>query len=174
MDDKMVFQNLTESNMSFDDVFERILSFVKDKPAENYRLIIGTDSQVHKMHTRFITGVVIQREGSGVWACYRKTNVPRKIHSLQEKVTLETTFTQEIAYLFTPDKQDLLLEALLPYLEQGASLKMEGHLDLGIGKKNKTRKYVNEMVERIEAMGLEAQIKPNSFVASSYANKYTK
>lgn len=169
-----MFQNLSEMNLTFDDVFERITAYIQKEPRGKYRLIIGTDSQVHARDTRFITGVVIQREGAGVWACYRKVSIPRKIESLQEKVSLETSFTQEIAYLFTPEKQDLLLSLLLPYIEEGAAIKWEGHLDLGSGKQNKTREHVREMVSRIESMGLEAQIKPHSFVASSYANKYTK
>ena len=51
---------------------------------------------------------------------------------------------------------------------------MEGHIDIGAEKKNKTSEFVNEMVTRMEAMGVEPKIKPNAFVASSYANRYTK
>lgn len=51
---------------------------------------------------------------------------------------------------------------------------MEGHLDIGAGARNKTRQFVKEMVARIESMGLEPKIKPDAFVASSYANRYTK
>jgi predicted RNase H-related nuclease YkuK (DUF458 family) len=51
---------------------------------------------------------------------------------------------------------------------------MEGHIDIGSGQRNKTREYVEEMVTRIESMGFEPKIKPDSFVASSYANRYTK
>lgn len=87
---------------------------------------------------------------------------------------METNFTQEVACMFTPQKQKQLIDLVLPYVEKGGSFKMVGHLDLGRGTKNKTRVYVNEMIKRIESVGLEAQIKPDSFVASSYANKYTK
>jgi uncharacterized protein len=51
---------------------------------------------------------------------------------------------------------------------------MEGHIDIGSGNRNKTKIFVEEMVNRIEAMGLEPKIKPDSFVASSYANRFTK
>lgn len=51
---------------------------------------------------------------------------------------------------------------------------MEGHIDIGSGNRNKTRIFVEEMVSRIEAMGIEPKIKPESFVASTYANRYTK
>ncbi|WP_226641488.1 ribonuclease H-like YkuK family protein [Mesobacillus subterraneus] len=168
------FQNLSKRNMDFEEVFQHIVSFIKVQPNGNHRLIIGTDSQVHSSYTRFITGVVIQREGKGVWACYRSIDIARRIETIQEKVSLETNFTQEVACMFTPQKQKQLIDLVLPYVEKGGSFKMVGHLDLGRGTKNKTRVYVNEMIKRIESVGLEAQIKPDSFVASSYANKYTK
>lgn len=168
------FQNLSKRNMDFEEVFQHIQAFIKVQPSGSHRLIIGTDSQVHSSYTRFITGVVIQREGKGVWACYQSVNIARRIESLQEKISMETTFTQEVAYMFTPEKQNQIIDLLLPYVQKGASFKMVGHLDLGRSTKNKTRVYVNEMIQRIESIGLEAEIKPDSFVASSYANKYTK
>ncbi|WLR57345.1 ribonuclease H-like YkuK family protein [Mesobacillus subterraneus] len=168
------FQNLSKRNMDFEEVFQHILAFIRLQPNGNHRLIIGTDSQVHSSYTRFITGVVIQREGKGVWACYRSIDIARRILSLQEKISLETGFTQDVACMFTPEKQNHMINLLLPYVEKGASFKMVGHLDLGRSTKNKTRVYVNEMIQRIESIGLEAEIKPDSFVASSYANRYTK
>jgi uncharacterized protein len=168
------FQNLSKRNMDFEEVFQHILAFIKLQPNGNHRLIIGTDSHVHSSYTRFITGVVIQREGKGVWACYRCVDIARRILTLKEKISLETNFTQEVAYMFTPEKQNQIIDLLLPYIDKGADFKMVGHLDLGRGKKNKTRVYVNEIIRRIESAGLEAEIKPDSFVASSYANKFTK
>lgn len=168
------FQNLSKRNMDFEEVFQHILSFIKVRPNGNHRLIIGTDSQVLSLYTRFITGVVIQREGKGVWACYRSVDIARRIETLKEKISLETNFTQEVACMFTPQKQKQIINLVLPFIEKGARFKMVGHLDLGRGTKNKTRIYVNEMIKRIESVGLEAQIKPDSFVASSYANRYTK
>jgi uncharacterized protein len=168
------FQNLSKRNMDFEEVFQHILAFIKLQPTGNHRLIIGTDSHVHSSYTRFVTGVVIQREGKGVWACYRRVDIARRILSLKEKISLETNFTQEVAYMFTPEKQNQIIDLLLPYVEKGANFIMVGHLDMGRDTKNKTRVYVDEMIKRIESAGLEAQIKPDSFVASSYANRYTR
>ena len=41
---------------------------------------------------------------------------------------------------------------------------MEGHLDIGSGNRNKTKIFVEEMVNRIESMGLEPKIKPDSLL----------
>ncbi|MEQ2525341.1 ribonuclease H-like YkuK family protein [Bacillaceae bacterium CLA-AA-H227] len=168
------FQNLQERNMSFEDVFNRILKFMNRNQRGNYRLMIGTDSQVHHDYTLFITGIVIQSEGKGVWACIRKVSVPRKMGPLHERISRETSLTEEIVALFTEEKKNRMIDIILPHIYHGATFTMEGHIDIGSGKKNKTKIYVEEMMARIESMGLEPKIKPNSFVASSYANRFTK
>ncbi|MDN3017319.1 ribonuclease H-like YkuK family protein [Paenibacillus sp. BSR1-1] len=168
------FQNLQENGMSFEQVFERIVEFMKINPNGNYRLMVGTDSQVHRSTTIFITGIVIQNEGHGVWACIRKVIVPRKMTHLHERISLELSLTEEIVSMFTDDRKTELINIVLPYLYQGATFTIEGHIDIGAGKRNKTSEFVKEMVTRIESMGVEPKIKPDAFVASSYANRYTK
>ena len=168
------FQNLQEKDMSFQQVFERIIKFLSLKPSGNYRLMVGTDSQVHKCQTVFITGIVIQNSGKGAWACIRKIVVPRKMIHLHERISFETSLTEEIVSMFTEERKTKMINIVLPYVYQGATFTMEGHIDIGSGKRNKTREFVKEMVTRIESMGIEPKIKPDAFVASSYANRYTK
>lgn len=168
------FQNLQESEMSFEQVFDRILRFMNIYPRGNFRLMIGTDSQVHQGHTLFITGIVIQNEGKGAWACIRKIIVPRCMDHLHERISNETSLTEEVVSFFTEERKNRMIDIVLPFIYQGATFSMEGHLDIGAGKRNKTRIYVEEMIARIESMGLEPKIKPDSFVASSYANRFTK
>jgi len=168
------FKNLWERDLTFADVFSRIIKFMNRDPRGHFRLMIGTDSQVHCDRTVFITGIVIQNKGKGAWACIRKTVIPRKMLHLHERISYETSLTEEIVALFTMEKKNELIEIVLPYIFQGATFTMEGHIDIGAGKRNKTRAFVKEMVSRMESMGVEPKIKPEAFVASSYANKYTK
>ncbi|WP_018665352.1 ribonuclease H-like YkuK family protein [Heyndrickxia acidiproducens] len=169
-----LFQNLQEKNMPFEKVFSHITAFMKRDPKGSYRLMVGTDSQVHQTYTLFITGIVIQQERHGVWACIRKTVIPGRMDHLHERISRELSLTEETVSLFTEEKKNELIEIILPYLYEGASFTMEGHIDIGAGKRNKTRKFVKEMAARMESMGVEPKIKPDAFVASSYANRYTK
>lgn len=169
-----LFQNLQENGMSFDQVFDRIVTFMKLDPNGNYRLMVGTDSQVHKSTTVFITGLVIQNKGNGVWACIKKVVIPRKMTHLHERISLELSLTEEVVSKFTEERKNELINLVLPNIYKGATFAMEGHIDIGAGKRNKTSEFVKEMVTRIESMGVEPKIKPNAFVASSYANRYTK
>ncbi|MFD2639122.1 ribonuclease H-like YkuK family protein [Piscibacillus salipiscarius] len=168
------FENSKEKDMTFEQVFERILRFMRLNPNGNYKLIIGTDSQVHYDYTSFITGIVIQCEGKGVWACLQKNKIPRKITNLHQKISYETSFSEAVFAMFTQERKDAMYEIVLPYVERGASFTIEGHIDIGSGPRNKTRVFINEMIARIQSMGAEPKIKPEAFVASSYANRYTK
>lgn len=170
----LTFKNISEKEMTFDQVFNRIKTFMKKEPLGNFKLMIGTDSQVFHDYTRFVTGIVIQKEGKGAWACYKKINIPRPLYNLHEKISMETSFTEEIAFNFNENKKEELIEIILPYIYKGSSLSIEGHIDIGKEKRNKTREFVNEMVNRIEATGMEPKIKPYAIAASGYANKYTK
>jgi predicted RNase H-related nuclease YkuK (DUF458 family) len=176
MSDELSFQNVTESNLSLELVLRRILRFITQDPKCTYHFVIGTDSQVHRGYTKFVTGIVIYRLGKGAWACYRQIAVPRELISIKEKLTLETSFSQRVAGFFDVNAVTQMEEPLLPYVYQGAML--ETYIDIDAGTEpviNKTALYVQEMVDRVEAMGMYApRVKPDAYAASSYANKYTK
>lgn len=170
-----VFRNVSEKRMTLDEVFGRIHSFMESDPRAAYQLVIGTDAQVHAGHTKFITSVVIMRTGRGAWFCYRQVIIPREIESLQEKLGLETTFSQEIAMYFDARKRALLEDVILPHVYQGAELQLFIDIDAGTdAKRNRTSAFVADLVGRIEAMGLSARVKPEAIVASSVSNRFTK
>ncbi|RCK10877.1 antirepressor AbbA [Bacillus licheniformis] len=82
---------------------------------------------------------------------------------------------------FSEEERKLLLNVLLDHEyavellsseDEGADLTLEVHLD--IGKKGMTKDLIQEMTGRITSMGICAKIKPDSYTASSYANRYTK
>jgi uncharacterized protein len=172
----MRFQNLTESKLSPEDVYRRILRFICQDPGASYQFMIGTDSQGHGDYTKFVTGIIIHRLGKGAWACYRTVVVPREIVSVQEKLSMETALSQEIAALFSGEAIRRLEDVLLPHVLQGAGLTLYIDIDAGTEPKlNVTAKYVQEMVERVEAMGEYApRVKPDACAASAYANRHTK
>ncbi len=169
------FRNVSEKELTMDDVFARIRGFMHVDPRAAYQLMVGTDAQVHAGHTKFVTSVVNFRPGRGAWFCYRQIILPREIRSLQEKLSLETTFSQEIASYFDERKRAQLEDILLPYVYQGAELKLFIDIDAGTDvKRNRTSALVADLVGRIEAMGLSARVKPEAIAASSVSNRYTK
>ncbi len=173
---KMIFSNSTIRNMTFDEVFNNILSYISKDPIALYKLAVGSDSQV-KTHTRFISAIHVHRigldgMGKGAWGCIKEYIVPRRISSLREKISIETSLTQELLFLFDYKRVSEILDILIPYSDKGADFTLEAHID--IGKKGATRELIQEMLGRFSGMGIEAKIKPDSYAASSYADRYTK
>jgi predicted RNase H-related nuclease YkuK (DUF458 family) len=166
------FYNLSETHMDFDTVFSRICDFMKADPVNTYRLSIGTDSQAHQNYTKFISAIHLHRVGKGAWGCLRNETIHKKMESLREKIYLETYFSQDIAYLFTADHLSTMAEILYPYQKEGSGFFMEIHLD--IGNYGLTKEFISDMTTRITDMGLTPKIKPDSYAAFSYANRYTK
>ncbi|ALC80885.1 MULTISPECIES: ribonuclease H-like YkuK family protein [Bacillus] len=172
MRNSLRFYNLSEDQMSMQDVIHRLKSFILRDPRSAYVLSIGTDSQVHQEYTKFITAVHLHRIGRGAWGCLKHTVIKRPIHSLREKISLETAYSQEITAIFLEKYFEEITDLLLPFTGEGADLTLEVHLD--VGKKGQTKELIQEMTGRITAMGIEAKIKPDSYTAFSYANRYTK
>lgn len=166
------FYNLNERFVEFEEVFERILQFTEQDPEAQYALAIGTDSHTYRTYTKFTTAILIHRQGKGAWGCLRDYIMSRPVRSLREKISLETGLSEEIVYSLTPEMLGQISDVLLPHVDKGADLTLAIHLD--IGTKGATKELIKEMVGRIQAMGIEAKIKPDSYVASSYANRYTK
>ncbi len=174
--EETLFQNLSECQLSIEDVSERIVRFVSEDVRAPYQFVIGTDSQVFGDYTKFVTGVIIRRMGRGVWACYRQSVVRRPILSIREKLSFETALSQQTGYQFMEPVFPAVEGLLLPYLYHGAAF--EAYIDIDAGTephRNPTSMFVDEMVGRVKAMGMyEPRTKPESYGASSYANRFTK
>jgi predicted RNase H-related nuclease YkuK (DUF458 family) len=169
-DPEPLFRNTKQETFTFTEMFSRILNFIKEDSKTSYRIAIGTDSMV-KTTTCFITAVLVHRVGKGAIAFLKKVIIPRPIHSLREKISTEITFTQEIAYMFTPERIDQIYEAVLT-ADETNHLDLEIHID--IGSQGPTKELIKEMVGRVSGMGFDVKIKPYSTAASSLANRYTK
>jgi uncharacterized protein len=172
MNESFTFYNVSEKQMSFQTVIERIKGFILKDPRSEYVLSIGSDSHVHQSETKFITAIHLHRKGKGAWGCLKNHLVKRPILSIREKISMETTLSQEVAYYFISTYLGEISDLLIPFADEGADLLFEIHLD--IGRKGLTKELIQEMTGRIEAMGIEAKIKPDSYTAYSYANRYTK
>jgi len=166
----MKFFNSTQKNMNIAAVAKMIKNFIEQNPNQKYRLAVGTDSQVRGNCTCFATGIHIHRVGQGAWCCVSKRIEKRRYNNLREKISKETTITYEILSILN----ELLIDTLCAYTDtyKDFDCRIEAHID--VGTRGETRKLIREMVGYFEGLGIDAKIKPDSFVASSYANRCSK
>jgi predicted RNase H-related nuclease YkuK (DUF458 family) len=166
------FHNSMYSHLDFDEVFSKLVAFIRQAPYYHYRLSIGSDSHVEARHTVFVTAIHLHRVGRGAIGFITKQIINRAIHSLREKIYHETARTLEIASLFTPEKIDLMIDALLQYSSRPGDICFEFHLD--VGTSGATKDLIGEMVAMAKGTIFTPKIKPDSYAACAYADRYTK
>jgi len=149
-----------------DQVTEDISEYLHSFPESSYRLVIGTDSHERYFKsdslTNFVTAVVVHRLGKG-GRYFWQNGTKQKTHSLREKIYLETQLSLDLAHLLVP--------VLNQKLNGSAEWALEIHID--VGRSGQTRDMIKEVVGMVVGNGYAAKTKPESFAASSVADKHT-
>lgn len=160
-----MFISPTKGELTVDGVVDSVTDFVKEDPGSYYRLVIGTDSQIKSVEGKpqidYVTAVVIHRKGHGAkyfWKKEKKDKAPVLRDKIYTETLISLTCAQELVPLFrkaiTPVKYDF-----------------EIHIDVGpIGP---TRDMIKEVVGMVNGNGFVAKTKPESWGASSVADKHT-
>lgn len=129
------------------------------------RVIVGTDSQNFN-HTKMVNVIAVTCEGHGGIFFYRVTHKDL-IRDVRSKLHEETNESLEIAMELTrileKDYEELFNEVLFSI-----------HIDAGKSEKGKTKELIPELVGWIRACGYDCEIKPDSYAASSIADKISK
>ena len=156
----MQFISPSRGELSFDEMFVDIVGYMTEDPAVCYDLIVGTDSQFGE-ETCFVTAVIVHRQGKGARYYYTRSR-ERVGDSLRQRIFYETSRSLGLA--------GRLAESLA---QNGyADLNVEIHLD--VGENGRTRGLIREVVGMVVGSGFDARIKPDSYGASTVADKYTK
>jgi predicted RNase H-related nuclease YkuK (DUF458 family) len=159
-DDSKVFISPTLGRLSFDGVFERVVSYINEDASQTYNLIIGTDSFLNS-ETLFVSAVIVHKVGHGGRYFYKKDR-RRKMESIRQRIFYEATMSIELAH-----------EIRTKLNENGfARLPVEIHLD--VGDNGETKEIIREVVGMVTGSGYAAVTKPDSFGASKVADRHSK
>ncbi len=167
IDRSSLFRSISKDCMTFDEVYDEIIKFIKDDSNCSYRISIGTDSQVGN-RSLFVSCIHVHRVGRGAVGFLHKSIMQRPVVSLREKIYLETCASLQLAYLF----DDKMIRRIQNIVTDNKGVSFEFHLDIGTG--GKTKKLINEMVSMVKGLNFIPKIKPDSYCASSFADRYTK
>ncbi len=170
IDNNSIFRNLRNERMKFNQLYEEIIKFIKADTNCSYRISVGTDSQVSD-RTVFVSCIHIHRVGKGAIGFLHKCEMQRPVRNLREKIYLETCASLQLANLFDEEK----IEYIKNLVNQGGTSKgvtFEFHID--IGRNGQTKKLISEMVGMVKGLDFIPKIKPDSYCASSFADRYTK
>lgn len=156
---KVFFNSPTYGSISLQQVFQKIIEFVKEQPDKNYSLIVGSDSFPAE-ETVFVTAIIIHRKGSGGRYFYRKIRY-EKIDNLKLRIFTEASLSLELA------------ETLKKMLSENGFSRLPVEIHLDIGKNGATRALVKEVIKMIVGSGYIAVTKPDSFGATKVADRHT-
>ena len=159
-DNVQQFHSPTLGEMALSSVIERIRGYMEEMPHYKYRLIIGTDS-AGKNHTGvdFVTALVVHRIGAGGIYFWKKKFF--EVHSLRERIYKEATLSLEFA------------QELLKILHSEEFLNYDFEIHVDIGTEGETRDMIAEVVGMIRGSGFNVKTKPESYGASSVADRHT-
>lgn len=159
------FFSPSKGQMDVSEMTSEIASFVEEEPSSFYRLVIGTDSQEKRANGKteidFVTAIVIHRKGRGGRYFWTKERIKRNSILLREKIYTETLKSLEIAQELVPR----LRQAVSP-----AKYDLEIHID--VGSLGPTREMIREVVGMVNGNGFTAKTKPDSWAASTVADKH--
>lgn len=160
------FISPTKGEVSASKMVREIKKFIQQSENSHYRLVIGTDSQVRKLNgvaeCDYVTAIVIHRSGSGARYFWKKEKI-KTPPILRERIYKETFLSLEIAQSLVPEIRESV----------NGSGKYELEIHIDVGALGPTRDMIKEVVGMVTGSGFVARTKPDSWGASSVADKHT-
>jgi predicted RNase H-related nuclease YkuK (DUF458 family) len=138
---------------------KQMMNIIKDFiiPNYEYSIAVGTDSQEH---SKVVKVLAVIRIGYGGIFFYESKPTP-DFPTLRQKIYYETTLSLELA-----SKVTTFLS------ENEIDKEVEIHID--IGKQGKTKELIAEITGWVRSSGYITKIKPESYVASTIADRISK
>ncbi len=152
---------LSQIPEKINDYFQKMKQY-----GEPIHIVVGSDSQ-NFSDTKLVNVVAVYCEGHGGIYFYEISRI-NKIKDVRVKLHVETGESLKIA----TELVDLLEQYEELYLNTTLSI----HVDAGLSPKGKTRELIPELVGWIKGTNplFEVKTKPDSWVASTIADKITK
>lgn len=154
-----IMQSITYGKVNFDKIFSIIKDFVNKAPKEAYKISIGTDSQNFEL-TKVVLVVSVYQVGHGGIFFYEVKRV-KKISDINQKLFYETSISLELAMKLSKKFHD-----------EDFNYSIGIHVDAG--QNGPTKRVIPEITSWVKACGFDCKTKPDSYAASTIANKYSK
>ncbi|MGE5392895.1 MAG: ribonuclease H-like YkuK family protein [Candidatus Saccharibacteria bacterium] len=155
------FHSPTYGQMDITEVVQKILTYVGEVEGAEYELIIGSDSTLGPNHNAdFVSAIVVHRKRSGgiyFWTKRREGH----IHSLRQRIFQEALDSLKVA------------EQLLLRLKEREVTDFRLSIHVDVGPNGETKKMLHEIVGMVKGSGYDVKTKPDSFGASSVADRHT-
>lgn len=163
------FYNPSRGNLSLDKVMDELVSWMREKPENFYDIIVGCDSSSED-YPNFPVVIVILRVGEGGRFFLKRINYPdeskNRFSYWRQRILQEVLLSCELALFLKEHMKEKTRE--FPHLRHRLQ-----YIHADVGEHGKTRDMVKEVVGLIRGNGFEPKIKPESYVASTVADRFS-
>jgi len=164
------FYNPTCGNLKIGRVIEEMINYMKQKPEKFYDVIVGCDSSSGG-DPYFPVAVVILRKREGgrffLQKIHYNSQDREKFQNWKMRILQEVFLSCQLA-LYLREK----LEKRIKNLSEKVDYQFR-YIHADIGENGATSSMIKEVTGLIRGNGFEAKIKPEAYVASTVADRYT-
>ncbi len=155
--------SITYGEVSFEEMYQLIRAYTAQDEKATYKFAVGTDSQNYAYTKAPITiGVhkIVDKVGQG-GIFFSEIKKVKKITNIRQKILFETNLS--LAYARRLQER---------FYEDGCLCDIAIHVDAGFN--GPTSRFIEEITGWVKSYGFPCLIKPNSYMASSVANRLSK
>lgn len=162
------FYNPTKGSMELSEVLDELVLYMREKPHRTYEVIVGCDSSATEEPT-FPVVVVVLRKGEGGRFFITKVRypAPRKFYNLHDRILEEVLLSCQLALWL---RENFTTRVKQEKLETAYRLQ---YIHADIGENGATRDMIKEVTGLIKGNGFTPMVKPESFAASSVADRFS-
>ena len=155
------FRSPTYGRMDFFSVLDKLLKYIGQEPGLEYEFIIGTDSLGNGDKTaEFVSAIVVHRKNrGGIYFWSKRHEVD--IHTLRQRIFQEALYSLKLA------------EQVIEELKNRNILDFRLTIHVDVGPNGETKQMLQEIVGMIKGNGFDVKTKPDSYGASSVADRHT-
>src|SRR6185369_7470443 len=155
------FKSPTHGVLDFEGVLEKLIAYVGTEPGSEYELIIGTDSMPEaNAEAEFVSAIVVHRKNRGGIYFWSKSH-QTQLHTLRQRIFQEALHSLRLA------------EQLIEKLKEKNVVDFNLTIHVDVGPNGKTKPMISEVVGMIKGSGFAVKTKPDSYGASSLADRHT-
>ena len=162
------FYSPTKGNLALDQVADEIIRHIQEKPEKFYDVIVGCDSSSSEEPTFPLVIVILRLGEGGRFFLKRIEYGDRKFYIWRQRILQEVLLSCDLA-LYLKE----LLNEKVKNLKEGKLNYQFRYIHADIGENGGTKDMVKELTGLIRGSGFEPKIKPESFVASSIADRFS-
>ncbi len=165
------FYNPSRGNLTLDEVIDELFNYMAEDSSRFYDIIVGCDSSSGE-EPHFPVAVVILRKGEGGRFFLKKIKYPasakKKFFNWKERILNEVLLSCQLA-LSLREK----IAAKEAKLSSNSFDYQFRYIHADVGENGQTKDMIKEVTGLIRGNGFEPKIKPESYVASVVADRYS-